>query len=209
MKARALRSGTMLILPILLSTGQAAADYPPPAQIAARIAAMRLIAPCMTQRDHAGAVRYALADTQGETDAIWHDVQGTFARCMGHYSIAMQPIELRGALSEALLKEEGGRLLARAASLPQVQSVRMTVVTNPTYPVNLVACAAAAEPARAADLLVADSGTPEEARRVAAFRAPLAECMPVTQRVDVQPSVMRTLAATALYHRVTSEGAAL
>ena len=201
--------GHLLAMMVLLGGVPAMGDYPPPAQIAARIAAMRLIAPCLLQRDHAGAVRYALTDTREETDAVWRDVQGTFSRCMGHYSIVMQPIELRGALAEALLKEDGARLIGRAASLPPVHPVRMTIVTNPTYPANLVACAAAAEPARAADLLVAEADTPEEARRIAAFHAPLVECMPVTQRVEVQPPVMRTLAATALYHRVTSEGAAL
>lgn len=156
---------------------------------------------CLLQKDRRHAVALVDVDPASPGFArLAREVDQPMIACLkGARSATISTFYLRGAISEALLRENDGALLKAASAVAAVPAQRVAASDDRTIAPAVVDCAVRADPADAGAIVAADAATPKE---MAAFRqlAPaLQACAPETGAVTLRPPTVRPGVAIALY----------
>ncbi|WP_156455560.1 hypothetical protein [Sphingomonas sp. CCH5-D11] len=166
----------------------------------------RQMAQCALRLNRGAAQRYVLASS---TDPAERKSMNAFRQSMitclsGSRSATLDPVAVEGAIAEALLTENGGALLAKAATVPPTTPVRVVLSPNASMHHGVIDCAVRARPDLAAQMLRAQPETPEELQHFQALGPALQACVPQDVKLSIKPFHVRSLVAGALYRRVTS-----
>ncbi len=210
-------AATILSALAALAALPAAAQTPPPAgqspldgPLVARYVAAQKVGACVVRTRPRVAVRFVLSGPGDRGDDASPAAEFRYAAepCLaGEFrSVHLQPIEIRGAMAEALLKQRDATLLRQARATPPRTAERVAP-TAATPTLALFDCAVAAMPAQAAAMLDAVPASGGEAAAFQSIGPALQACAPAGAAMHVKPSTVRWLVATSLYRLVANVAA--
>lgn len=150
-------------------------------------------------RRHAVELAESKAGSSEEHRAII-EFMPALKKCLaGSQSATLDPSYLRGGVAEALLDANDEALLKRAARMTPVRPTRPGSTDRAEPNVALLSCAAAAQPADAASMLLSPAASPAEAAAFGKLAPALQACVPGQGEVRLAPARIRPAMAIALY----------
>lgn len=119
--------------------------------------------------------------------------------CVKKYaSLSMQTGQIRGAIAEAILVSDLGRM-KQFASAPLAAAVRPEFAEGRAFVYSYAKCLAAADMQKSAVLIQTAHGSPEERQAFVAYGETVSSCMPLSARYRVNIPDVRNHIAVALY----------
>lgn len=123
--------------------------------------------------------------------------------CMGGArSLTLRAADLRGALAELLLEEDGGAALARVRAAAPIAPTRVVVAEGAHMGDLVLDCVVRAQPEDAAAMIDAAPGSVEESEAFQKIGPSLKACVPNGGALKMKAFQVRLLVAAALYRRV-------
>ncbi|WBH17572.1 hypothetical protein [Sphingomonas radiodurans] len=196
----------------VLAVGPAVAQTPPgsfgrSSNVVTQSDLSRQMALCALRLNRDASRRFILAQgDDAEKRKSVKSFHATMVTCLsGARSATLDPISVEGAFAEALMQENDGALLTKAAGLPAVDPVRIVPTQGSSAQYGVVECAVRARPDVAARMLRSKPETVEEAGHFRELAPALQGCVPLTGKISLKPFHVRSLVAGALYRRVTTD----
>ncbi len=156
---------------------------------------------CLLKRDRRDAVQ--LVDLDPSTPAyrtLATRIERPMIACLnGQRSASISSFYLRGAISEALLRENDAAILRAVGGKAPVPARRVEIVGDADPVAEVVACAVKADPANAGAMIVADAATAPEMDAFRKLAPSLQSCVPASGSVTLRRPTVRPGVAIALY----------
>ena len=156
---------------------------------------------CLLKRDRRQAV--LLVDLDPATPAyqtLAGRIEQPMIACLnGRRSASISSFYLRGAISEALLRENDGAILRAVGGRASVPAQRVLVASETDAVPAVVACAVKADPANAAAMNAAQAATAPEMDAFRKLAPSLQSCVPASGSVTLRRPTVRPGVAIALY----------
>ncbi len=156
--------------------------------------------------DKSKALMMVPVDTKQEYNAASQLVQANNGCVEKYGSLTMQVGQIRGAIAEAILISDAGRM-KQLMSAPLAPALRPGFAEGRAFVYSYAKCLAAADMPKSAALLQTAHRSPEERQSFLAFGETTSACMPLQARYTVNVPDVRNHIAIALYE-LTAQGSA-
>ena len=148
--------------------------------------------------DRSKALMATQVGTLQETKLARQLVQANNACVKKYASLSMQTGQIRGAIAEAILVSDAGRM-KQFASAPLAAAVRPDFAEGRAFVYSYAKCLAAADMPKSAALIQTPHGSPAERQSFVAYGETVSNCMPLKARYRVNIPDVRNHIAVALY----------
>jgi hypothetical protein len=196
------------VIALLIATVTARAAFAQPVKPVPLSEALSEFGTCILSQapEKSKALMATGLDTPQEYKLARQLVQANIGCVKKYARLSMQTGQIRGAIAEAILVSDAGRM-KQFASAPLVAAVRPDFAEGRAFVYNYAKCIATADTPKSAALIQTLHGTPAEREAFVAYGDTLSACMPLKARYTVNIPDVRNHIAVALYELTNQSNA--